>query len=188
MCCKMKTYSISWVCKWVNFQHASLISNILTAVMYICFFFLILYLSPLLPHLRVFTSSSVSLSLLSISIFYLSIHFTLALSFTVSLQPQYEWDFFFFLFSSLHNCLDKSHIDCACRLELISLCTVFSFLFGSSRYDERFSMSIHQSNAFGSCAPWEQNNHVTLYEQNKKKNNWSEQLTDKSKWGFRGIH
>lgn len=31
----------------------------------------------------------------------------------------------FLLSSSLHNCLDKSHIDCTCWLELISLCTVF---------------------------------------------------------------
>lgn len=52
----------------------------------------------------------------------------------------------FFLSSSLHNCLDKSYIDCACRLELISPCTVFSFLLGSSRYDERSSVTIHQSN------------------------------------------
>lgn len=49
-----------------------------------------------------------------------------------------------FLSCSLHNCLDKCPIDCACRLELIFLFTVFSFLFALSRYDEHFRCSIHQ--------------------------------------------
>lgn len=168
LCAVKSKYTVEHiiVCKWVGFQNVSM------AVSYQRYInccdahshFLFFTLSDSCPFTVSFTSGFY-LSRISVSIFYL-----FPLSVLLSLPAASVW-MRFLLSSSLHNCLDKSRIDCTCWLELISLCTVFSFLFGSSRCDEHFSVSIHQNDSLDvACfSPWEQKDCVKPYEQEK---NW----------------
>lgn len=117
------------------------------------------YINYLIAHFlyfSLFLSTSCCIPrLLYLGVFYLAVCFCSSFSifhlytlFPVLSLPRFPaalaWRGFFFYSSSLHNCLDKFYIDCLCRLQLILLFTVFSFLLGSSWCDEHFSASIHQ--------------------------------------------
>lgn len=125
----------------------------------------------------------VSLFQFSVSIFH--IYFSPLNCFLLSFPAATEWITFFFS-NSLHNCLDKSHIDCACRLELILLFTVFSF-----QFDPFFPImmsvvaaSIHQNNVLnvfpsGNCTVV---HYVTI---NRPQKNWKTKSSDR---GIKGVN